>query len=492
LKIMPSKQNPPTGLTAFAAACLTLPLFIPAAKAQTPVAVPATAPPQTVSNPDFMTGLWTRSTLLGDIGGLRTQLGNVGLSFGIQDINEVFGNVTGGIKTGAAYDGVTLMSIGLDTQAAFGWEGGTINVSGWNIRGRSLSADNLLVLQTVSGIEASATTRLWEVWYQQAFLNNRMDVKIGQQSLDQEFITSQGSSLFLNTMMGWPMVPSADLYAGGPAYPLSSLGVRLRGRPTEDLTILGGVFQDNPPGGPFAADGQLLGSTRWGGNFNLRTGALFIAEVQYAINQPSNGQLVTGDQRPSGLPGLYKLGVWFDTAPFQSQQFDNTGLSLANPNSTGIPATQWHNWSIYGVVDQTIWQPDPASPRAVSVFARVMGAPGDRNLINFSVDAGVTLKAPLPDRDDDTFGVGFGFAKVSGGAVALDQATNFFSGGFGPVRSSETFVEVTYQIQATPWWTLQPDFQYFFTPGGGIVNPNDPSQSVGNAAVFGLRSVVTF
>jgi porin len=60
------------------------------------------------------------------------------------------------------------------------------------------------------------------------------------------------------------------------------------------------------------------------------------------------------------------------------------------------------------------------------------------------------------------------------------------------VRSSETFIEVTYQIQATTWWTLQPYFQYFFTPSGGIVNPNNPSQSVGNAAVFGLRSVVTF
>ena len=143
-------------------------------------------------------------------------------------------------------------------------------------------------------------------------------------------------------MMGWPMVPSADLYAGGPAYPLSSLGVRLRARPTEDLTILGGVFQDNPPGGPFAADGQLLGPTRWGGNFNLRTGALFIAEVQYAINQPSNGQLVSGDQKPSGLPGLYKLGVWFDTAPFpepairqhgpvarRSQQYRDPGDAVA-------------------------------------------------------------------------------------------------------------------------------------------------------------------
>ena len=484
---MPSITTGVPGRTALVLPVLAFLLAAPPARAQSPEPAPAPA-----ADPDFMTNLWTRSTFLGDAGGLRTKLAGVGLSFGIQDINEVFGNVTGGIHTGAAYDGVTLVSVGLDTKAADLWEGGIFNVSGWNIRGRSLSADNLLVLQTVSGIEAAATTRLWEAWYQQSFLNNMIDVKLGQQSLDQEFIASQGSGTFLNTMMGWPMVPSADLYAGGPAYPLSSLGARLRVRPTEDITLLGGVFQDNPPGGPFDADGQLLGSTRWGGNFNLRTGALVIAEAQYAINQPSNGQLVTGDQKPSGLPGVYKIGAWFDTAPYQSQQFGNTGLSLADPAGTGIAATQWHNFSIYGVFDQTVWQPNPEESQAVSIFARVMGAPGDRNLINFSVNAGVTLKAPLPSRDNDTFGVGFGFAKISGGAIALDQASNYFTGSFGPVRSSETFIEVTYQIQATPWWTVQPDFQYFFTPAGGIADPNNPSKSVGNAAVFGLRSVVTF
>ena len=71
-------------------------------------------------------------------------------------------------------------------------------------------------------------------------------MKLGQQSLDQEFMTSQGSGLFLNTMMGWPMLPSADLYAGGPAYPLSSLGVRLRAQPGGGFTALGGVFAGQP------------------------------------------------------------------------------------------------------------------------------------------------------------------------------------------------------------------------------------------------------
>ncbi len=257
-----------------------LALWATAATAQTDSAAASqTAPPAA-------TGFWERSSLLGDPAGLRDALGKDGISFGLQETSEVFGNVSGGIHRGADYNGLTEMSLGIDTQKAFGWAGGTFNVSALQIHGRSLSADNLDTLQTASGIEAEPATRLWELWYQQAFLAGRVDVKLGQQSIDQEFMTSQVSALFINTVMGWPMIPSADLYAGGPAYPLSSLGVRLRARPTAALTVLAGVFDDNPPGGPFADDSQLRGAEAAGHAFNLNTGALWIAELQYA-DQPA-------------------------------------------------------------------------------------------------------------------------------------------------------------------------------------------------------------
>ncbi len=264
------------------------------------------------AEPGFLTGLFapSRTTLLGDMGGLRSALGNYGVTFGLVDTNEVFGNATGGIKQGANYGGLTLMSLGLDTQKAFGLEGGTVNISAFQIRGRDLSATNLLSLQIYSNIAALPSTRFWEIWYQQVFFGGKMDVKVGQQSIDQEFLVSQASSSFINTMMGWPMLPSGDMYGGGPAYPLSSAGVRLRGKPVDSVTLLAGVFQDNPPGGPFNDDPQTLGSSAWGGNFLhlTSTGALFIAEAQYAANQSANGN--------QGLPGTYKIGAWFDTAAF--------------------------------------------------------------------------------------------------------------------------------------------------------------------------------
>jgi porin len=432
------------------------------------------------------TGLWTRPNLLGDLGGARTALGNAGVTFGIQETDEVLGNITGGTHQGAAYDGLTMMSLGLDTKTAFGLEGGTFNVSVLQIRGRNLSTDNLQSLQTASSIEALPSTRLWELWYQQAILDGRVDVKIGQQSVDQEFLISANSSLFINSVMGWPMPPAIDLYAGGPDYPLSSLGVRLRANAIGPFTILAAVFDDNPPGGPFDNDSQLRGAEQTGTLFHLGTGALFIAEAQYALNQPPNGSTDY-----AGLPGTYKLGAWFDTGPFLDQRVDTNGVPLASPLSNGNPKTHWTNYSFYGVLDQAIWRPNASSPRLLSVFARLMDGPGDRNLIPFSVNAGVTLKAPLPGRDDDTAGIGWGLVAVGGNASGFDHDANLF-GTYTPIRSSESMIEVTYQYQAAGWWQLQPDFQYVFMPGAGVVNPLKPDRRIANEAVFGLRSTITF
>jgi porin len=61
-----------------------------------------------------------------------------------------------------------------------------------------------------------------------------------------------------------------------------------------------------------------------------------------------------------------------------------------------------------------------------------------------------------------------------------------------PVRGGETYLEVSYQYQATPWWQLQPDIQYVFNPGGGVANPNDPATRVGNELVLGIRTNILF
>jgi porin len=453
-----------------------------------PEAIPSTQPETTEESGGFLDGLSRSSYLLGDMWGLRPLLSKGGVSLAISETSELLGNITGGVRQGADYDGLTQMDLQVDTQRALNFYGGTFNVSGLQIHGRSLSADNLDTLQTASGIEADRSTRLWELWYQQKFLEeDRLDVKVGQQSLDQEFMVSQEALLFVNTMFGWPMVPSADLPGGGPAYPLSALGVRARWRPTDSLTFLVGVFNGSPVSNNVGDPQQQNPS---GTSFPLNGGALVIAEMQYAY--PALGAMVYSDESQP-LSGTYRLGAWYDSESFADQRFDNTGLPLADPASTGVPATHSGDYGIYGVVDQMIWHSEDDPDHALYIFARAMGTPqDDRNLIDFSLNLGLTLHDPIPQRDDDSLGIGMGLAKVSNRASDADRDVGAFTGSYFPVRSTETFVEVTYQYQFTPWCQLQPDFQYVFNPGAGILNPTSPGSRIKNEAVIGMRIIILF
>ncbi|WP_433696449.1 carbohydrate porin [Paraburkholderia phenoliruptrix] len=429
-------------------------------------------------------GLWSREQLFGDMGGLRPWLGQYGVTFALTETSELLGNLRGGLARGVAYDGLTTATVQMDTDKAFGLPGGQFNVSALQIHGRNLSSDKLGTLNTASGIEADDATRLWELWYQQSFLNKRIDVKIGQQSIDQEFISSTYSALFLNTMFGWPALPSYDMPSGGPAYPLSALGVRVRGQITSSLTALAGVF-----------DGDPLGNNpnnRSGTNFNLHNGTLFIGELQYAINQPADSsEGATQGPARVGLPGAYKIGIWYNNGRFADPRYDGNGVSLASPASTGVAANHRGDYSFYAVADQMIWRPNPGEARSLGVFARVMGAPGDRNLVSLAANLGVVLKAPFAGRDNDSAGLALSYIKVGSHARGIDQDNLAMSGGPYGVRTSETALEATYQYQIAPWWMLQADAQYTFNAGAGQ-NPNDPTKPLRNTFVVGLRTNIAF
>ncbi|HEX2940362.1 MAG TPA: carbohydrate porin, partial [Rhodopila sp.] len=278
------------------------------------------------------------------------------------------------------------------------------------------------------------------------------------------------------------------LPGGGPAYPLAALGARARLRPNDALTFMLGAYNGSPAPNTSIADPQIANGS--GVSFPLNRGLLLIAEMQYAY--PSTGAMRYADE-PEPLPRRYKLGVWFDTADFPDQQYDNVGLSLANPASNGLPLNHHGAFGAYAVADQVVWVDPADAGHMVSLFARVLGAPqADRNLITFSMNAGLVLHRPLPGRSEDTLGIGMGYAKVSGDAAALDRMTAAYSGSPTPIRGGETFVEVTYQYQATPWWQLQPDIQYVFNPGGGLASPNNPTQRIGNELVLGVRTNILF
>jgi porin len=425
--------------------------------------------------------------LLGDMGGLRPALDKYGVQLTILENVETFGNLSGGVKQGFETDGLTTVTLQMDTEKAFGLKGGTLNVSGLQYWGGNQSAGNLLVLQTLTDIEAPVGVRLWELWYQQKF-GDEFDVKIGEQSLDEEFIISpSANSLFVNGVSGFPALPAADLPAGGPAYPLAGLGVRGRVQVSDSVTLLGGVFN----GSPIPRDSPNTAASNPNGvSFPLDTGTFAIAELQYAFGAGAQGK----PNIDGPLPGVYKLGAWYDSYKFDDQQTDTIGLPLASPLSNGIPAGRHGNFSLYGVADQMIWRSKDDASRSLNVFVRPMFTPyPDRNLVSASINAGLALRAPLPGRGSDTFGIEMGTAWASSGASNFDRQMQVFQPSVtAPIRGSETFLEATYQFQVLPSWQIQPDVQYFINPGLGIANPDEPTQRIKNEFVVGLRTNVNF
>ena len=427
-------------------------------------------------------GLWDRANLFGNLGGLRTRLANRGITFGVTETSEVFGNPTGGVRRGVIYEGLTQFGVGIDAEKAFGLTGGTFNATGYQIHGRGLSLNNLdNNLNTVSGIEAMRGTLLFELWYEQVLLDKKLSIRVGQLAADQEFMISQYSGLFLNHTFGWSTFPSVDLPSGGPSYPLATPGVRVKYVARDDLTLLAAVFNGDPagPGRGFPQSRDPSGTA-----FRLRDGVFIIAEAQYGINQ--------GDGA-AGLPGTYKFGAYYNSQNFADQRRNASGGSLADP--TGDVATGRNrrgNYSLYAQGDQLVWRKAGAKDGGMGVFVRVMGAPGDRNLVNFYADAGVTYKGPFEGRDSDTAGLAVAYARISDTASKLDADTARFTGSAYPIRRNETVLELTYQAQIAPWWQVQPTAQYIFNLNGGVPNPQNPAKRLGDASVLGLRTTVTF
>lgn len=415
--------------------------------------------------PSNSTELLNRPSLLGSVGGIRTRLGQYGITLGLTETDELLGNPIGGIRRGTVYEGVTQMQLGIDLATAVGLPGGTINVSALQVHGRSISFNQIGNLNTVSSFEATRATRLFELWYGQSFLGGQVNIRIGQQSADQEFQLSLYAGTFVNASFGWPTLSASDLPSGGPAFPLATPGVRIRLSPSAlpSISVLAGLYNGNPAG-PGLADPQVRDPS--GTGFRVSDGAFAISELQYAVN---------GSKGAKGLPGTYKLGGWYSSKSLNDQRFANA--TTPNPARGG-------NYAVYAIADQLLWRPALAPDGGVGAFVRVTAAPASRNLVDFFADAGLTFRAPFPGRVNDTAGVGIGYAHAS--------KTGALQAGLPGVHGAEAILDVTYQAQLTPWFQLQPDFQYVFNPGAHAPNPSRPGQRIPDAAIFGIRTALNF
>ena len=369
-------------------------------------------------------------------------------------------------------------SLAIDLDKAVGWQGASFFADGFVIEGIGPTARLVGALQLVSGIEATPSVKLYDLWLEQQLFGRSLSLRLGQEGASDEMMLSRYASLFLNSSFGYPALPALDLPSGGPNYPLATPFVRAQFQATRDITLVGAIYTDDPAP-PGSGDPQLR--DRHGTAFRLDDHTLSFAELWY-----SPSLLARLD-----LPATYKFGMWIATGPFADQLTGTDGLSLANPASNGSPLQHASDYAIYAIVDQMVWKKPNTEAQGIGLFAQIMHAPQDRNPSDLFIEGGLNWKGAIPGRSHDAAGLAVTYAGIGGAKRRYGEDLVFYDGSGAPFSPGETIIEATYRARLTPWFKVQPDVQFVINPGAGIPTAQS-RQPLKDAVVLGVRVTVNF
>src|SRR5262245_17177274 len=104
-----------------------------------------------------------------------------GITFELNEQSEVWGNLAGGLRTGASYNGLTTASVTMDLKQLVGWSGAKLFASAFYIHGHGPSESLVGNQQLLSNIEATPGIKLYNLWLEQEFLSGALNVRIGQE-----------------------------------------------------------------------------------------------------------------------------------------------------------------------------------------------------------------------------------------------------------------------------------------------------------------------
>ncbi len=434
--------------------------------------------------------------LTGDWGGIRTVLSKKGMEFSMTYTAEVYGNPVGGAKRGAVFNGLLDLGLDIDLEKFAGWSGGKFHVGALYPHGESGTQKFVGELSTFSNIDSYDSTRLYELWLQQNFLEDRISLRAGQLDIDEDFASSDFGGLFPNSAFGNSSAFSANIPES--TYATLALGARLKIEPFAGVHASFAIYDGNAAtvlGDPSPDAAASTDFNKHNLNWALRgdEGALLAGEIGYAFNQPeepaaapaqgekeSNHKTVAA---PRALSGSYKAGVSHHTDTFSKifeVQLAGLGSSLARTQPRGARG----NTVLYFVVDQEVWREPGSTDDGLGIFARAAFAKSDRSFLSNAWEAGLIYRGLFQKDGADHLGLGFAFLIVSDHVTDATRAANRRDSTRFTTPDYETVVELTYQFRVTPWATVQPDAQWIIHPGG--------SRDIDNALVIGLRTVITF
>jgi porin len=390
--------------------------------------------------------------LLGDWGGLRTQLEESGITPRWFFITDVAGNPSGGRAQGATQASSTELSLFFDLDRIAGLKGGSVFASFSQRWGNRLSTNyvgNIFSEQQIYGFE---TFRVIDFSYQQKLFDDRVELRLGRFAATDDFLNSPYNYGFMsNTFCGNPFgilldAPGMTAYTGTWA----ALG---KVKPTKRTHIMTAIYDGDP---------RIRENKYHGVNLSMNGPFFAMWEVGYQVNGlPGDSQRL----------GNYKFGGWYDHA------------TLIDFESG---AKKRGSWGYYGLFDQVLIPfGSPGSNRGLGVFGSMTVAPDSHvQQLPLYFTAGVSARGLSDARPRDAISLGVATGYFSDALKRAQQDGHFLSPD-GGIQDHETVVEMTYRIDFHRGaFFVQPDFQYIIRPGG--------TGRLADAPVFGAQLGINF
>lgn len=362
------------------------------------------------------------------------------LDTGLSVTIEAAAGIRGGAQRGQSLQTLALAHASWQNQPADSAAQLRAFASILNHEGRGPTGRYLGDFMAASNIEAFDSTRLYTWWFETELAG--WSLRAGALLADEEFGGTDGGGHLVNSVFGWPAFISANTVNTGPAFFVAAPGVRLARTISPALKWHGGIYDgdtfDSPEGDPTV--------NRHGLHYRLggAQGWFLITELVYA---PA-----------AGLTRL-KLGAWHHTATFADQHVDVAGRPFLLSGAEARAHSG--NTGTYASVEHVLLG-TPDKPGHLDAFARLGGAPSDRNTLTWALDTGLSWHGPLPGRPDDVAAVGFAHAAFSSRAAATARLLD----PTAPALDHEQALELSYTISLNERVSLKPDLQYIRHPGG--------------------------
>jgi porin len=403
--------------------------------------------------------------LLGDPGGIRTDLANQGIYVLLDFTSEFAGNVSGGITRGATFANQVGLGVDIDWQRRAGITGLSTHVVFVSRSGYSdsiLIGDSVAPVQEIFGASGNVLAHLVSAYAEQTLLDKRVDIAVGQMNVENDFASSPLYCFSMNNAIcGDPKaLPAGDL--GHSAFPDGVWAGRIRGLPTPDTYVEAGVYEVNQ--GLYTS--HYFG-TGFPNNISQASGVYVPVEIAY---EPSLGQ--------NNLVGHYKFGFGYDTTPYES--FFN---ALPTP-----PEERSHNTQLWVLTDQMLVRQGDDDQDGIIALAGFAHNNPSVSAFAEQYFGGVINRGFWRTRPEDAVAFFLNYNTMSG-ALATIQAEEAelgipFSNGATGVQTHEMFVEANYNIRVYRGVDFRPEFQY-------VIRPNGQS-NIRDAAVLGFKFHVQF